>query len=71
LVHSYRAIKNYTGIQQERFHENPADRLGRMQMNLSEIPEDISEVVNGIVSPSNRLVSWVHFVSALQATAAL
>jgi len=42
-----------------------------MQMKLLETPEAISEVGNSVTSPSNRLISWVHYESALQATAAL
>ena len=41
-----------------------------MQMTLIELPEAIGEVVNSVASPSNGLVSWVHFGSALQTTAA-
>jgi len=42
-----------------------------MHMQLIETPEAIGKVVHSVVSPSNRLVSWVHFGSALQATVAL
>ena len=40
-------------------------------MKPIETPEAMGEAVNSGISPSNRLVSWVHFGSALQATAAL
>ena len=42
-----------------------------MQMKLIETLETMSEVDTSVTSPSNCLVSRVHFESALQATAAL
>jgi len=44
---------------------------GWMQMQLIETPEAMGEIRNSVVSPSNHHASWVHFGSALQATAAL
>ena len=41
-----------------------------MQMELIETLEAMGEVGTRVISPSNCLVSWVHFGSALQATAA-
>ena len=39
-------------------------------MKPIETPEAIGEVDNSVAAPSNRLISWVNFGSALQATAA-
>ena len=56
--------------QDEKYHENPDDRPDWIQMELIETPEAMGEVGTRIISPSNHLVSWVNYGSALQAAAA-